>query len=458
MTRTTHPFLQNYRARGWTVATIDDIKAPEKHACVAGPFGSSISSKFFTDSGVPIIRGSNLSLTLDHRFLSEDFAFVSQDTAARFKAHTVIEDDLVFTCWGSVGQVGLIPRGGPFPQYIISNKQLKLRVNRELVDPLFAYYFFASPESIEYVKGRAIGSAVPGINLGILKSLPIVLPPLNEQRRIVEVLGAYDDLIGVNRRRIALMEEMARSLFEEWFVHFRFPDASDGPTGDNIGLPHGWHEPTIGETADVSMGGTWGEDCPDAKSSVGVWVFRGTDFPSLRSGGPIKVPERFVSQSALDKRALRERDIVIEGSGGSKDQPVGRALYVSQSLLDRFNKEVVPASFCKILRVGAQQSPEITYWHLDAMYRNGEIERYQTQSTGLRNLQFTVLLNQEQIVSPNSSVRSAFERAVRPIMSALGNCALQNSRLAASRDLLLPRLISGQLSLAEAERELAQAA
>lgn len=296
------------------------------------------------------------------------------------------------------------------------------------------------------------------MSIGLLKQMPVTVPPLEEQQRIVEILGAYDDLIEVNRRRMALMEEMARGLFEEWFVHFRFPDATNVKTTNDTGLPDGWHEPTVGETAEVSMGGTWGEDCPDAKSSVGVWVLRGTDFPSLRAGGPIKVPERFVSQSALNKRALRERDIVIEGSGGSKDQPVGRALYLSQGVLDRFDAELVPASFCKLLRVGAQQSPEITYWHLDAMYRNGKIERYQTQSTGLRNLQFTVLLDQERIVSPESSVRSAFERVVRPIMSSLGSCALQTSRLTAARDLMLPRLISGELSITEAERKLAQAA
>jgi type I restriction enzyme S subunit len=173
---------------GWQILTVDDIKAPQKHSCVAGPFGSSVSSKYFVERGVPIIRGSNLTLGME-RFISNDFAFISEETAAKFSAQTVVPDDLVFTCWGTVGQVGLIPHDGPYDRYVISNKQLKLRVDRERIDPLFAYYHFASAEMVDYIKGRAIGAAVPGINLGILKALPVVVPPMATQKRILGILG-----------------------------------------------------------------------------------------------------------------------------------------------------------------------------------------------------------------------------------------------------------------------------
>ena len=112
---------------GWQVHTVDEIKAKELYACVAGPFGSNISSKFFVDEGVPVIRGSNLRDDLT-RFVPEGFAFVSEDRAREYAPQHVRAEDLIFTCWGTVGQVGIIPRDGPFPEYIISNKQLKLRV------------------------------------------------------------------------------------------------------------------------------------------------------------------------------------------------------------------------------------------------------------------------------------------------------------------------------------------
>jgi type I restriction enzyme S subunit len=200
---------------GWKLCSVDEIKAREPSACVAGPFGSEISSKYFVDEGVPVIRGSNLRDDLT-RFVSEGFVFVSEERAARhYGPQHVKSGDLVFTCWGTIGQVGLIPEDGPHPSYIISNKQLKLRVDRTIADPVFCFYYLASPAGVEYIRNRGIGGAVPGINLGILKRLPIAFPPLETQLRIVSVLAAYDDLIENNRRRMALLEKAARLLYEE---------------------------------------------------------------------------------------------------------------------------------------------------------------------------------------------------------------------------------------------------
>jgi adenylate kinase len=131
--------------------------------------------------------------------------------------------DLVFTCWGTIGQVGRIPDDGPYEQYVISNKQLKLRTDPAVADSKFVFYYVASKAGVEYIVRRSIGAAVPGINLGILKSIPIALPQIEVQTAIVSILSAYDDLIANNRRRIALLEQAARLLYREWFVHFRFP-------------------------------------------------------------------------------------------------------------------------------------------------------------------------------------------------------------------------------------------
>jgi type I restriction enzyme, S subunit len=153
--------------KGWKLYTVDQIKATVPHSCVAGPFGSKISSKYFTEVGIPVIRGSNLRDDMI-RFVPEGFVFVSEERAREYGPQHVQRDDLVFTCWGTIGQVGIIPAAGPFESYIISNKQLKLRVNRDLVNPLFCYYYFASPRYAEHIRNRGIGGAVPGINLARL--------------------------------------------------------------------------------------------------------------------------------------------------------------------------------------------------------------------------------------------------------------------------------------------------
>lgn len=123
------PITGNTIPKGWRIVKVDDIKSSEKYSCVAGPFGSDISSKYFKASGVPIIRGNNLSLKFE-KFIPEDFAYVSLQRARKYKAQHVKHNDLIFTCWGTLGQVGIIPKNGPYNEYIISNKQLKLRVTK----------------------------------------------------------------------------------------------------------------------------------------------------------------------------------------------------------------------------------------------------------------------------------------------------------------------------------------
>ncbi|MEY3256182.1 MAG: hypothetical protein RLZZ29_1317, partial [Cyanobacteriota bacterium] len=206
---------------GWKVYSIDEIKSDEKYSCVAGPFGSSISSKYFTETGVPIIRGNNLTNNLT-KFVDKDFAFVSEERAKKYLPQHVKKGDLIFTCWGTIGQVGLIPENSLYPEYIISNKQLKLRVNPNLANSLFVFYYLASKQGVEYIRSKAIGSAVPGINLGILKSIKVALPPLQTQKRIGEILSRYDNLIDNNNRRIALLEESIHLLYKDWFVRLRF--------------------------------------------------------------------------------------------------------------------------------------------------------------------------------------------------------------------------------------------
>ena len=92
----------------WREVTVDEIKAQSENALATGPFGSSIGSRFFEDSGVPVIRGSNLSENIGTRLNDERLVFLSPDKAREFARSTVRDGDLVFTCWGTVNQVGLM--------------------------------------------------------------------------------------------------------------------------------------------------------------------------------------------------------------------------------------------------------------------------------------------------------------------------------------------------------------
>jgi type I restriction enzyme S subunit len=204
----------------WREVAVEEIKAQSENALATGPFGSSIGSRFFEDSGVPVIRGSNLSEDIGTRLNDQGLVFLSPDKAREFSRSTVRDGDLVFTCWGTVNQVGLIDRRAAHREYIISNKQMKLTPNPAKTDSLFLYYLFSSPELQHRIKNQSIGSSVPGFNLGQLRALRIRVPEVVEQRALAHILGTLDDKIELNRRMNETLEAMARALFKSWFVDF----------------------------------------------------------------------------------------------------------------------------------------------------------------------------------------------------------------------------------------------
>lgn len=315
------------------------------------------------------------------------------------------------------------------------------------VDARYLYYALYTAELEQFGYQR---------HFKLLKDCEVSVPPLDTQRRIASILGSYDDLIEVNRRRVAVLEEMARGLFEEWFVRFRFPGHEAVPIHDTPDwpLPEGWRSVAFGDLLDASIGGLWGEAEPSDESINRVSVVRGTDFPKIKAGNFTSVPDRYVSSRELAGRLVKASDILLEASGGGKDQPVGRVIFLTDCLLQRLKPPVAPASFCRLVRAKSQPGlPEYVFCLLSQMYFDGRIEKFQKQSTGLRNLSMRQLCA-DKATLPSKEIVTDFGRCVRPWLEAVSLYRDHSYLLGASRDLLLPRLISGQLSVADAESEL----
>jgi type I restriction enzyme, S subunit len=431
--------------KGWQVITVNEIKANEPYSCVAGPFGSNISSKYFVDAGIPVIRGGNLTVD-STQFVPHNFVFVSEDKAKSFKAQHVKAGDLVFTCWGTLGQVGLIPNNSPYPEYIISNKQLKLRPNKEISDERFLYYYFATPQMVQYIRDISIGAAVPGINLGLLKAIKIVLPPLPIQKKIVAIISAYDDLIENNDRRIILLEKMAEEIYREWFVRLRFP-GHDRATFHK-GIPEGWEVKKIRELVKYYIGGGWGNEIISAEFGMGAFVIRGTDLPHLENGNYPNEIFRFHKQSNYKSRKIEAGDIIFEVSGGSKDQLLGRSCLMTEKILTFYSNNAMCASFCKLIRINKDLiSPYFMKYFLKLYYSSGCVGTYQVQSTGISNYQFEDFLSYQTLITPPLMLIREFDKHILPILNQKDLLALSNLSLKQTRDRLLTRLISGKLSV-----------
>jgi type I restriction enzyme, S subunit len=162
-------------AEEWRDVLLEDVAAPQRNALVGGPFGSDLVSSDYTPTGVPVVRGENVSVG---RWVAGDFVFVSSSKAKRLEANTAGPLDIVFTQRGAnhFRQVAVVRNDAP-QRFLISQSQMKLTVDSQKADPLYIYYAFRAPPQQSYLQRNAIQTGVPHTNLSILRKTPLRIPP-----------------------------------------------------------------------------------------------------------------------------------------------------------------------------------------------------------------------------------------------------------------------------------------
>ena len=424
----------------------------------------------WTGNGVVVLRNQNIKggrLDLSSPSYTDEEHY--QGRVKRAKPQT---GDLVITREAPMGDVCQIPEG---LRCCLGQRQVLLRPDPKKVDGRFLLFALQSPyiqDQIGWNEGT--GSTVSNLRIPVLEALKIPTPSMDLQVEISITLGALDDRITLLRETNATLEAIAQTLFKSWFVDFdpvraktegRAPDGMDEATAalfpdgfeeSELGLvPSGWRLVPFGQLLCHTIGGDWGSDAPDDKNDARVAIIRGTDIPDLQSGANSRVPVRYTSQKKLATRKLEDGDIVLEVSGGSKDQPTGRSLYLTAGLLGQFDCPVEPASFCRLLRPNSKDIGVLLGQHLTYIYAQGKTWEYQNQSTGIANFQTTHFLETELVAVPSDDVLVTFAEAIRPMVDRAHLTQIQE--LATLRDTLLPRLISGQLRLPEAQELMAEA-
>lgn len=423
-----HTFYNVELPDNWEIRTIDSIKAQEKYSCAAGPFGSNISAKFFVDQGVPVIRGCNLSLGQES-FIAEDFVFITEDKANSFPGQQVKTGDLVFTCWGTLGQVGLIPANGLYDKYVISNKQLKLRPNSNICNSKYIYYYFSLPQMIQYINNIAIGSAVPGINLGLLKKIKVVLPPIEIQNKIAAILSAYDDLIENNKRRIALLENMAEEIYREWFVRFRFPGYQQAKF--EKGIPEDWSLDSLEKFCLKVTDGT--HDTPKPVED-GHYLVTGKNIKNgqVNFDGAYKISKN--DHLAISKRSgLKEWDILFSNIG-----TLGATAIVSAN----------PDYSVKNVIIFKPKSANQSLF-LSLVLRNPAVVEHLHLISSGASQQFIGLgvARSFKILNPGDELINNFGEKVLLVQKQILKLNEINQILQSNKEMLLSRLISGKLSV-----------
>ena len=317
---------------------------------------------------------------------------------------------------------------------------IRVRVNKDRIRPRFVYYWLKSHEGRGRIRAIVTGTNVKGIKASVLKGVQVPCPPTMTQDLVVEKLRAYDDLIENNRRRMALLEEAARQLYREWFVRLRFPGHEHTRIID--GVPEGWDRReleqcvSILETGNRPKGGVSGisDGVPSigAESIVGVGEF---DFGKTKY-----VPENYFLK--LRKGVVEDRDVLVYKDGG---RPGHFTPHVSM-FGGGFPFDTMALN-SHVYRVRGTDgiSQEFLYYHLSSepmltwMNKAGS-------GAAIPGIARKDLLRLPVAVPANLLMEAFTEVAATGITQIL-KLALTTRKLQLARDLLLPRLMSGEIAV-----------
>jgi type I restriction enzyme S subunit len=361
--------------------------------------------------------------------------------------------DVVFSYETRLGEVALIPDG---LRCCLGRRMGLLRPKKGRIDSRFLLYAYLGPEFQETLRQRTVhGSTVDRIPLIEMPGFPIRVPGVDEQRAIAHVLGTLDDKIELNRRMNETLESMARALFKSWFVDFdpvcakaqgQTPGAMDPATAglfpselqdSELGeIPKGWRFAPLKEWVDALSGGT------PSKKNAGYW---GGDIPWISPKVMTTIhadrAEHYVTEAAIGNGTRLAPAgatlVMVRGMG------LHQEVRVSQALREvTFNQDV------KALVATHIEPTLLLYALLDA--RQVLLGRVESSGHGTGRLPSDVLLSYP-LVMPALGTQTALARTFTDINRRIALLRAESQTLARTRDALLPRLLSGELSLAAAE-------
>ncbi|SJM95834.1 conserved hypothetical protein [Crenothrix polyspora] len=178
-----------------------------------GPFGSDIKVENFVDFGVPVLNGSNIQ---KYKLLEDEFRYVTPEKAKTFKKAIAKRGDIVITHRGTLGQISYIPESSKFDEYVISQSQFKVSLNRLLVDPAFFVYYFHTAEGQKRLLANKCHVGVPALAQATtnFRLIEIPLPSITIQQKIAAVLSSLDSKIELNNKINTELEAMAKTLYD----------------------------------------------------------------------------------------------------------------------------------------------------------------------------------------------------------------------------------------------------
>ena len=395
--------------------------------CFTIKHGWAFKSQYFGNSGEHIV--------LTPGNFHEGGGFRSRPGKDRFYTIEPPEDfvlrsgDLVIAMTeqgeGLLGSSALIPNNGSY----LHNQRIGLIENldeHKLVKG-FLYQLFNSPKVRGHIRATASGTKVRHTAPKRIYKIKVKVPPVAFQRKIADILSAYDDLIENNRRRIELLEDAAQLLYREWFVHFRFPGYERVKIIN--GIPEGWEISTASAVMEILSGGTPKTSNP---------TFWGGKIGFFTPKDVTDTPFAMQTEKTITEEGLR--------ACNSKLYPPDTIFITARGTVGKLNMTLVSMAMnqsCYALR----SKTYLGQTHLFLALKSA-IEQFRARATGaVFNAIIVATFENIPFILPPEGLVNLFDCQIAPVFDQIANMVQQNQKLAKARDLLLPRLMSGEIAV-----------
>ena len=399
--------------------------------------GGAWSDSEYVDHGIPVLKVSNCK---NGGFSLSDINYLATHAATKYAKNKLCVGDVIIATVGShpqqvesaAGRSSIVTK--EVSGFYLNQNAVCLRTNNpDMLSQKYIAYLCKTEDFIHYIQNRGKGAANQmRIAIDAIKEYKFDLPNIEYQEHVASILSAYDDLIENNRRQIKLLEEAARRLYREWFVELRFP----GHEGVNVvdGVPEGWSIRTLSEIFDYVRGKSYtsAELCED----TGILMVNLKNIKAY--GGYVRNAEKRFKGKFKIEQSLKAGDIVMAVT----DMTQERRLIGHVAVVPNFGEQAI-ISMDLIKLIPKCVSSEYLY----ATLNYGEYSRMLSpfaNGTNVLHLKPDSIMNLEMIV-PSHDVISLFSQFMKSIQDKIEFLEKQSLLSGKARDLLLPKLMSGEM-------------
>ena len=401
----------------WEKVRLGDISANIQ----TGPFGSQLHQYDYSETGTPVVMPKDL---IGGKISEQSIARVSQDHVQRLKRHIIQKGDILYSRRGDVGRCAFATEHEK--GWLCGTGCLRVTIEGSIANSKFIFYQLQQPKVVGWVEKHAVGATMLNLNTTILSNIPLLLPSMETQRQIADILSAYDDLIENNHKQIKLLEEAAQRLYKEWFVDFCFPGHERFKIVAD--LPEGWKRFRFSDKVEILSGGTPKTNNP---------LFYGGNIPFF-------TPKDYNGTLFSFKTAI---NITNEGLEHCNSQlfPENTIVITARGTVGKATLLAVPMAMnqsCYAIRSAELNAP---YYLLFSL--NQEIQSLKAMSNGgVFNTIIVKTFDNISILVPPPELLYRFEHTVTPLMKLIKEKMQTTFILTEARSRFLQKLI-GQESV-----------